>query len=130
MNFGRKYNPYLTFHHENYLKCYLLIQNTSSGFYSAFFCHGFHFIYFLNKTRVFPVAIVVGWLAILQLKEKCCWLAGYITVKGKTHFCFRNDFQKSYLEDHSSDIEMTIAETNADVNWKLVLYQFSQSLFR
>ena len=57
-------------------------------------------------------------------------LAGYITVKWKTHFCSRNDFQKSYGEDHRSDIEMTIAETNVDVNWKLVLYQISQRLFR
>ena len=46
-------------------------------------------------------------------------LAGYITVKGKAHFCSRNDSQKSYLEHHSSDTEITIAETNVDVNLEI-----------
>ena len=43
-------------------------------------------------------------------------LAGYITVKAKTHFCSRNKSETSYAEDHGNYIEMTIAETNVDVN--------------
>ena len=132
MNFDRKYNPYLTFHHENYLnpfmtktviiqkpvhwflydiglrhervKYYLLLKNTSSEFYSAFFCHGFHFIAFF-------FLIKQGFLLLLLLL-----LASYITVKAKTHFCSRNDSETSYAEDHGSYIEMTIAETNVDIN--------------
>ena len=46
-------------------------------------------------------------------------LPGYITVKGKIYFCSRSDSQKSYVEDHSSDIEMTIAETNVNVNLEI-----------
>ena len=46
-------------------------------------------------------------------------LASYITVQVKTHFCSRNDSETSYAEDHGSYIEMTIAETNVDVNLEI-----------
>ena len=46
-------------------------------------------------------------------------LASYITVKVKTHFCSRNDSETSYAEDHGSYIEMTIAETNVDINLEI-----------
>ena len=48
-------------------------------------------------------------------------LAGYITVKAKTHFCSRNESETSYAEDHGNYIEMTIAETNVDVNLEISL---------
>ena len=89
------------------VKCYLLLKNTSSEFCSAFFCHSFHFIAFLIKQ---------GFLLLLLLL-----LAGYITVKEKTHFCSRNEPETSYAEDHGNYIEMTIAETNVDVNLEISL---------
>ena len=56
-------------------------------------------------------------------------MASYITVKVKTHFCSRNDSETSYAEDHGSYIEMTIAETNVDVNLEISpLSDFAESV--
>ena len=56
-------------------------------------------------------------------------LAGYITVKAKTHFCSRNESETSYAEDHGNYIGMTIAETNVDVNLEIsLLSDFPESV--
>ena len=56
-------------------------------------------------------------------------LAGYITVKAKTHFCSRNESETSYTEDHGNYIEMTIAAANVDVHLEIsLLSDFPESV--
>lgn len=56
-------------------------------------------------------------------------LAGDITIKEEIHFYCRSVTEKYYVEDHGSDAEMTITETNVDIEIEIILLSdFSQSV--